>query len=229
MRRGPEMRLRPRTLVVSILVAALVGAAAHALATPPLPPAPQARVTAAETEVRPRRDVAGMPVDFAHSRAGAVAAAASYVRAGQHIYELDADGRDAALRTVAADDAEPGFLAAQASQLAQLDGVAARGTGPLTWHVSVLATRLDAYRATRARVSIWRVGVLAIDGLTAPLAEYTTVTYELVWEDGDWRIWSETQVPGPSPMGHPEAIPTSVAEWRASLTGFVRYPDADAV
>jgi len=153
-----------------------------------------------------------------------VRAAVTYVRAGQRIFDLPASERDAALAELAATSAVDGYVAQQQRYLTELDGIAARGRGPLTWHVAVLATRLDAFTAHRARVEVWRLGVLAIEGLTAPIAEYTTVSYELVWEHGAWRIWSETQTPGPSPMGHPEATPSSPQEWRARLEGFDRYP-----
>ncbi len=105
--------------------------------------------------------------------------------------------------------------------------MAARGHGHVTWDVSVLATRLDAYTAPRSRVSIWRVGVLSVAGLTSPLAEWTTVTYELVWEQGDWKVWSETQTPGPTPMGHPEARLSNPDQMEAALAGFTRYPGPD--
>jgi hypothetical protein len=91
----------------------------------------------------------------------------------------------------------------------------------------VLAWRLDAYTPDRSRVSVWRVGVLSVAGLTAPLAEWTTVVYELVWERGDWRIWSETQTPGPTPRGHPSESPSTPDQLRTALAGFTRYPGPD--
>lgn len=93
----------------------------------------------------------------------------------------------------------------------------------------MLATRLDAITRHRARVEIWRLGTLSIAGLSAPIGEFTTVAYELVWERGAWRIWSETQTPGPSPMAHPEATPSTPTQWRARLEGFVRYPSGEAL
>ena len=88
---------------------------------------------------------------------------------------------------------------------------------------------LDAYTPTRARVSLWRVGILSVNGLMAPLAEWTTVDYELVWERGDWRLWSETQVPGPSPIEDPNQTPTTPNQWRTALSGFARFPGQDPV
>jgi hypothetical protein len=151
------------------------------------------------------------------------------VRLGQRIYDMAPDQRITALRAMASRSSADSYVATQTARLAELDGIARRGTGPLTWSVSVLATRVEAFTRTRARVSVWRVGVLSIEGLTAPLAEWTTVTYELVWERHAWRIWSESQTPGPTPMGHPEETPSTPAQMRAALDGFVRYPDGEAL
>jgi hypothetical protein len=76
-------------------------------------------------------------------------------------------------------------------------------------------------------VSVWRVGVLSVAGLTAPLAEWTTVVYELVWERGDWRIWSEAQSPGPTPRVHPVDPISTPEQLTTSLAGFTRYPGPD--
>lgn len=216
--RGDGVTVRARTLVLGVLVAGLTGAGARGLLVGQ-PPSSVAR-SSPTTERVPTDPRAGSERDAA----GAVRAAATYVRSGQHIFDLPVDQRDAALRAFAARAAADGYVAQQARQLAELDGIAERGQGALTWQVAVLATRVDAITRHRARVELWRLGVLSIGGLTAPIAEFTTVSYELVWEAGAWRIWSETQTPGPSPMPHPEATPSTPTEWRARLDGFVRYP-----
>lgn len=214
-----KIALSARTLMLLLVAAGLVGAGARSL----LAAAPRSVTPRTRDAARVDRSVDDLAA-AARSTSGALDAATTYVRAGQQIFDLDPDERRSALRAMAADAAARGFVAQQRRQLAELDGIAARGEGPLTWDVAVLATRVDAHTRQRARVAIWRLGVLSIAGLTAPLAEYTTVTYELVWERGAWRIWSETQVPGPSPMPHPEATPSTPAEFDAALEGFVRYP-----
>ncbi len=216
--------VRARTLVVGALVVALIGAGARSLLTPGTSDSRSAPPNSPMTEGT-RRPTGGR----SRNASGALRAAARFVRAGQRVFDLAPDARDAALRTLAARAAADGYVAQQARQLAELDGIAARGQGPLTWHVGVLATRVDAITRHRARIEIWRLGTLSIDGLTAPIAEFATVSYELVWERGAWRIWSETQTPGPSPMPHPEAIPSSPTEWRTRLEGFVRYPGHEAL
>jgi hypothetical protein len=212
--------LRLRTLLLGVLVAGLIGAGLRSMlvSAPPEPAAGTAAPGASPVRHKSAR-----------SAAGAVDAATTFVRQGQRIFDLAPDQRGAALRALAARSAADGYVAQQTRHLAELDGIAQRGQGPLTWDVTPLATRVDALTRTRARVEVWRLGVLSIEGLTAPLAEYTTVAYELVWEDGGWRVWSETQTAGPSPMAHPEATPSSPAEWRAALTGFERYPGREPI
>ena len=79
------------------------------------------------------------------------------MREGQRVFDLPPAGRTAALRSIAASAAADGFVADQAAQLAELDGAAQRGTGPLTWMVAVLATRMDAYTlAAGQRVAVAR-------------------------------------------------------------------------
>jgi hypothetical protein len=228
MRRGAEpvaVRVRARTAAATVLTAALVGAGARGLVTP-APAAPRV-LTTPSTGPGPRVD-GPIPSGFARTRAGAVAAATSDIRQGQRLFAMPATARTAALRAMASPGAADAYVAEQSQQLAELDGIAARGTGPLTWDVAVLATRLDAYTPSRALVTIWRVGVLSITGLTAPLAEWTTDAYELVWEAGDWRIWSETQSPGPTPLGHPSEQPSTPEQLHLALAGFTRYPGPDA-
>jgi hypothetical protein len=163
------------------------------------------------------------------SRAGATAAATRYVQLGQQLFDRSPTERRRLLQEMAARAAIDGFVASQARQLRELDAIEVRGQGRLTWHVAVLATRVDAYTPHRARVALWRVGILTVGGLVAPLSEWGTVTYELVWERGAWRVWSETDAPGPTPMGHPEAHPSTPRELRAELRGFRRYPEGGSL
>jgi hypothetical protein len=215
--------VRPWVLAVALLVATLVGAGARGLVASPSTEGSWARAAALATV---HTDAYGIPDHFAHRRDGAVAAAASDLRQGQLLFDLVESARGPALEAMAASASAPAFVAEQAQALADLDAIAARGQGALTWDVTVVATRLDAYTAARAQVSLWRVGVLSIGGLTAPLAEWATVRVELVWERGDWRIWSETQMPGPTPMLHPAERPSTPEQLRVGLAGFDRYPDA---
>lgn len=209
--------LRVRTLIVVVGAALVVGLGITGLFHQSSPTSPDA-----SPSVRASRGTA-------RTRAGAVRAAIHVLGLGQQIYDLPPGERPDALRRLAAAGAADGFTAEQVRHFAELDDIATRGQGPLTWQVGPLATRVDAFTAHRARVSIWRVGVLSIAGLSAPVAQWSTVTYDLVWQRGRWAIWSEAQVPGPTPLGHPEETPSSPGQWRAALEGFRRFPSGEAL
>ena len=217
--------LRPRTLAIALAVTAITGMGARGLITSsPGPPRPA--LTSANGP-GPRTLTAGIPTGFAHTEPGVLAAATTYIRQGQRLFDLPTIDRPAALHAITSRSGADGYLADASAQLTELDGIAARGQGHLTWDGSVLATRVDAYSPQRARVSIWRVGVLSVIGLTAPIAEWTTVDDELVWERGDWKLWAETQNPGPTPAGHPDERPATPTQLQTLLAGFTRYPGPD--
>jgi hypothetical protein len=221
----PAVTLQMRTLALTLVATAVTGMGARGLVASPTPALPPTR--SAASAPGPRSTTAGMPTGFARTRPGAVAAATTFVRQGQRLLDLAATDRMPALQAITSRDGATGYLAQASAQLAELDGIEAHGQGRLTWDVSVLATRVDAYSAERARVSIWRVGVLSLTGLIAPIAEWTTVDDELVWERGDWKVWAETQVPGPTPAGHPDARPSTPGQLQAALAGFTRFPGPD--
>ena len=221
----PAVTLQARTLALTLVATAVTGMGARGLVASPTPVAPPIR--SAASAPGPRSTTAGMPTGFARNQPGAVAAATTYVRQGQRLLDLPATDRLSALQAITSRDGAAGYFAQVSAQLAELDGIDARGQGHLTWDVSVLATRVDAYSAERARISIWRVGVLSLTGLVAPIAEWTTVDDELVWERGDWKIWAETQTPGPTPAGHPDARPSTPGQLQAALAGFTRFPGPD--
>jgi hypothetical protein len=77
-------------------------------------------------------------------------------------------------------------------------------------------------------VVLWRVGILSTEGFVAPVATYSIVTYEFVWQAGDWKVWSETQQPGPTPVVSPNERPALPEEFRDALEGFTRYPATGA-
>ena len=98
-----------------------------------------------------------------------------------------------------------------------------RGSGPIVYRQSVLAWRLEAFAPDRARVAIWNVGVLSRDGIAPPQASWAISTFDLVWERGDWRIWSEAISPGPAPILDDSTAPATSKQLDAALTGFTDF------
>jgi hypothetical protein len=213
-----------RALIVSFLVALLVGMAAKTLLVRDAP-ATKATVTPSRTAgPGPNRaDALGRPAGFAHNPAGAVAAAVSFVTQGDRVLNLSPDDEAAFLRAMAARESAGSFVEQQHANLEAIRAAVAAGSGPTRLRAAVAATRLDAYTPVRARVRVWRVLVLNREGMTSPGEQWATVTYELVWQAGDWHVWSEDDLAGPSPAttGDPPASPS---RFETSLTGFTAYP-----
>ena len=51
---------------------------------------------------------------------------------------------------------------------------------------------------------MWTVTVLSAEDVAAPQSEWITVTIDLAWVDGDWRVDAVRDTPGPTPMSGPE-------------------------
>jgi hypothetical protein len=160
----------------------------------------------------------------AHTADGATAAAITTVRTGQAMLDASDSDAAAAARAMAADetaDAQADDLVARLRVLRRtLDGA----TGPVTYRQAALATKVDAYSDTRATVSVWHVGVLAADGVAPPQANWAVSRFELVWEHGAWKVWSETVTPGPAPIAAADAPPATNASYDAALAGFDPAP-----
>ena len=215
-------------LLAALLSAFLAGMAVRGLISGD-PPRPASTVTPGPSGAAnrpgpgPARFEDGIPAGFAQSEEGARAAAASYVLTGERLLELPPTRVASAIRQMAASGSADAQAADAEEQLRQLRDVLDDGTGPVRYVQAVLATRLEAYSAERARVSVWNVGVLSRIGAAQPQAGWTTSTFELVWERGDWRIWSETIAPGPAPDLNAGAAPATSAELEQALSGFLPW------
>lgn len=167
----------------------------------------------------PRVDAAGVPVGFSRTQSGARDAAIAYVQLGDLLLSLDPTAAADVLRRVASRDSSGQFAQSELAGFTQLRNALGRGSGPIRLRVGVVATRVDAFSQDRARVRLWRVAVLSRDGMTNPGEQWATVTYDLVWEGGAWKIWSETDVPGPDPATTASQLATP-SELEAALVGF---------
>jgi hypothetical protein len=165
----------------------------------------------------------GIPIGFSHSDEGARAAAVGYVLTGQTLLALAPTEVPDAVRVFAASASADSQVSDAQEQLSQLRAVLADGSGPIRYVQAVMATRVDAYTRARARVSVWSVGVLARVGAAQPQAGWTISAFELVWERGDWKVWSETITPGPAPLLNGAVKPATNVEFDRSLNGFLPW------
>jgi hypothetical protein len=88
------------------------------------------------------------------------------------------------------------------------------------WVFSPLATAVRDFSKERATVQVWALNVQSQDGWKRPVGAYVTVTVELVWKDGRWRVWSSQATPGPtvSPTSDTPVVDSAVLDRR--LDGF---------
>jgi hypothetical protein len=169
----------------------------------------------------PTREVDGAPAGFARTRAGARAAAIAYTAMlSQRLLYFEPAAAAAAVSAVAASASEATLVADALEGLEAARTPLAEGTGATWWVVEPLAVKVEAYATDRARLLVWLVRVLSRQGVVVPQTSWVTETVELVWEDGDWRLWSDTSTPGPTPVGDGSDLPSSAAELDAELTGF---------
>lgn len=174
----------------------------------------------------PRRTEGDVPVGFARTEGGAVAAATTYLSTLHGLALGEASAREKAVRRMAA-AAAPDIVDQTLAGMAFLDGVVdeARATLPSArafLREVPVAYDLSRFDPARARVEVWSVGVVLIEGRTQATEVWSTNTVELAWEQGDWRLWSWARVPGPVPAASLDP-PTDPAEVLAAINGWEGY------
>jgi len=173
-------------------------------------------------EVGPVAESAGMPVGFAGNREGAVAAAVAYTAASQRWLYFSDDEIGEAVAVLATPAATGRLTAAVVSEVGLARDGLAQSTGRVWWLVHPLATRVEFYTPDAARVSVWTVTVLAAAGVALPQSEWMTVTVDLAWVDGDWRVDDVRSVLGPTPILSPKDEPWPSDRFDTGLDGFER-------
>lgn len=226
------IRLRPSVAAAAALTLVLLGMAARGSLAPegstsvheaPLDSGPD---DLGDRPAGPTTMKAGIPVGYAQTRQGAIAAAAGYVTTGQVLLDLDPAGVEAAVRTMAATGAAEAQLADTTARLDLARDALTGSDSPIDYHQAVLAVRVDSFTPQRSRVAVWNVGVLSRDGVAPPQAGWAVSTFDLVWEQSDWKIWAESIVPGPAAITNNAVTPASSPELRARLAGFTDYEAA---
>jgi hypothetical protein len=154
---------------------------------------------------------------YAHSPAGAEAAAVGFLRLDGALVAMSDQDASAAKRVIASSSAAEGLVADVVAKL----GALRKGYpgGATLYRIGVVATRLSPANADRVRAELWYVGVVSPPG-AVPYEEWTTQRYELVWERNDWHDAGEAATPGPRPLLLPGANPSGPGQLEAGLAGF---------
>lgn len=177
----------------------------------------------------PDRVEGGVPVGYARTEAGAVAAAAQYVAAFDGERGLVEADRRAVLDVIAADDARddlagrmrPG-MELVAEQFGIDEGVA-RGPGFVARSV-VVGHELAGYDGEEATVRVWATSIFFAEGRQAVTGGWSTETVRLRWERDDWRLVGFTSEEGPTPPDTPTPATAGIGERINAFDRFVHVP-----
>lgn len=159
---------------------------------------------------------AGVPVGFAPTEAGAIAAASTMAGQLNALFAMEPADRAAAMARYAVPERADALVTRLEEHAASFREIAAIAPEPEVIS-AVIRAGIDTYDGTRAGVTLYLCQILMSDAMQVPMATFLTGRYELVWVEGDWRVWSVLDTPGPTPLASPDADPTDTARFRAEL------------
>lgn len=152
--------------------------------------------------VGPAEVVDGIPHGWRHDAEGARAAALAAVSLTGKIATAGFITRSDIIGSIATSSYGPELASLSSAQLAELSAeLGDTGVSPaeLVWSEIPLTARVTSAGEHRAVVEVWAVLVVGVPGVGAPRQAWRTVTVELAWESGDWRIDGWDTRPGPTP------------------------------
>lgn len=199
---------RARAYLIAAPVAALLSyLAVHALVggrDQAAPPSARARAsrTVTSVAVRPGPGPAGVagaiPVGFAHSERGAVAAAGNYLTVLSRALSPGASWSWAEAVRVLTTTPLTARALGGAHGSATIARRLARSGAWLYMGSWLLGYRTQAYSPSRAQVALWNFGAVSSSlGVVAP--DYSTTTCVLRWVGGDWKVSGARVSAGPTP------------------------------
>jgi hypothetical protein len=166
-----------------------------------------------------------VPVGYAHTEAGAIAAATNYIAAISDKRAFNEAWRTNAYQVMAAPDAYQQLVDSVAASYQRIDadlglGEAAAYDGSIQAVTVPLGYRVDAVDEQRATITVWAAGWLARpQGQQLPLRA-TANTVELVWVNGDWKL---LRVVDTQPLNPPGVSGPPTVQALQEMAGFVPY------
>jgi hypothetical protein len=172
----------------------------------------------------PDRNVvtAGVTGGFGNDERGAVAASVTYTALSQRWLYLSDDEVAAIVAKVAAPGAEQRMTREVLADVRTARRELAASPGRVWWLVHPLAWKTLSYSPSEASVAVWTVTVLSAAEVAAPQAEWMTITVDLSWSVGGWRVETVDDRPGPTPMTGPRDDPWDAEPFDDELAGFIR-------
>jgi hypothetical protein len=174
----------------------------------------------------PTRTVSGVPTGYAHTRAGAMAAALNYIGVvGNPAVLLDVRRLRQVLSVLATPQLARRVLAGYgpaAARLGQSRLVRSLRSGTPAIAIGVpVAYRVVRRTGDRLTVQFWTVGVVGDVQGTEPHAIWQRTTATFGWVGGDWKLIAPLEHDdGPTPAPPATGHPTDASAFIASLRGF---------
>jgi hypothetical protein len=165
---------------------------------------------------------------FGRDERGAVAAALAYSAASQRWLYFGEREVAEAVAQIAAPRSVDALVAEVVQETATAQDQLAKSEGPVWWWVDPLAWRAETYSDARASVAVWAVTVLSAQAVAVPQSEWMTVTVDLEWVEGDWRVTAIGDRPGPTPIASPRDEPWDAVPFAEALQGFTRVGEEPA-
>jgi hypothetical protein len=176
----------------------------------------------------PRTTADGVPQGWSRDETGARAAAIAAVRLTGDIARAGFITRTDMIEMLATTRFGPTLAEASAAQLEEMAAELEEGDvspASVLFTELPLTARIVSADDSRAQVEVWSVLVVAVPDHGAPRQAWRTVTVDLAWERGDWRIDGWTAQAGPTPaLGFDAPVASSdelaeVAGWPSTVGG----------
>ncbi|MEU8793314.1 hypothetical protein [Streptomyces sp. NPDC048643] len=163
---------------------------------------------------------AGIPSGFPHTGEGAQSAAANYAVALGSTAMFNTAARHDIVNAIYTSAAavqlqSPMDQAYSADFLGKLgldaDGNPPKGSTFVSRTIPV-GTKTEQYGGAGAKVSVWYMGLIGMSGQTStdPVSStWKTWTFELQWDNSDWKIVTDSQKDGPAPVPGDDKAATS--------------------
>jgi hypothetical protein len=165
---------------------------------------------------------------FGRDEGGAVAAALAHSAGSQRWLYLGERELAEAVAQISAPQSVDDLVAEVVEETGTAQDELAKSEGPVWWWVDPLAWRVETYSDHEARVAVWTVTVLSAQAVAVPQSEWMTVTVDLEWVEGDWRVTTIGDRPGPTPIASPRDEPWDAVPFAEALEGFTRLGEEPA-
>lgn len=159
----------------------------------------QAAVAVSEPAGPPAAEEVAGVVD-ADATSTALDTALALATAPQTWLYLDDTELERQVRAVAAATSADAFVDEVLGEVGAVRDALLSSPGRVWWIVRPLAWRVDSESERRAQVSVWTVSVLSAADVAMPQSEWQTTSFDLILEDGEWRLVDTRETPGPSPQ-----------------------------